>query len=200
MHIERLFPTPVLVFNLNRQFTQEEQNVFLDNANSVNHSKTNNSLSHMTTDKNVLNDVRMSKIQLFINQSLLKYKNDIMKVKSKCELYITESWIVYLNNGESVHQHSHPNSIISGVLYHNEAEITFVNEKRPIIWFDESGYNEFNSNEHKMKLKQGELILFPSTLTHCVRPIEQEKTRMSLAFNTFVKGIVSEVKSKSLKI
>ena len=73
MHIERLFPTPVLVFNLNRQFTQEEQNVFLDNANSVNHSKTNNSLSHMTTDKNVLNDSRMSKIQLFI----IRYSNCI---------------------------------------------------------------------------------------------------------------------------
>ena len=123
-----------------------------------------------------------------------------VSVKSKCELYITESWIVYLNNGESVHQHNHPNSIISGVLYHNEAEITFINEKRPVIWFDESEYNEFNSDEHKMKLKQGELILFPSTLAHCVRPIEQEKTRMSLSFNTFVKGIVSEVKSKSLKI
>lgn len=200
MHIEKLFTTPVLQFNLNRQFTKEEQNVFLDNANSVNHSKTDNTLSHVSTDKGVLNDNRMSEIKSFINQSIFKYKNDIMKVKSNCELYITESWIVYLNNGESVHQHNHPNSIISGVFYFNDAEITFINEKRQIIWFDESEYNEFNSNEHKMKLKQGDLILFPSTLSHCVRPIEQEKTRMSLSFNTFVKGIVSEVKSKSLKI
>jgi len=200
MHIEKLFTTPVLQFNLNRQFTKEEQNVFLDNANSVNHSKTDNASSHVSTDKDVLNDNRMSEIKSFINQSIFKYKNDIMKVKSNCELYITESWIVYLNNGESVHQHNHPNSIISGVFYCNDAEITFINEKRQIIWFDESEYNEFNSNEHKMKLKQGDLILFPSTLSHCVRPIEQEKTRMSLSFNTFVKGIVSEVKSKSLKI
>jgi len=200
MHIERLFTTPVLVFNLNRQFTQEEQNVFLDNANSVNHSKTDNTANYVSTDKDVLSDNRMSEIKSFINQSIIKYKNNIMKVKSNCELYITESWTVYLNNGDSVHLHNHPNSIISGVLYNNEAEITFVNEKRPVIWFDESEYNEFNSNEHKMKLKQGELILFPSTLSHCVKPIEQEKTRISLAFNTFVKGIISEVKSKSLKI
>ena len=34
MHIEKLFTTPVLQFNLNRQFTKEEQNVFLDNANT----------------------------------------------------------------------------------------------------------------------------------------------------------------------
>ena len=55
MHIERLFPTPVLVFNLNRKFTQDEHDVFLDNANSV----TNSSFNHMSTNRNVLDDNRM---------------------------------------------------------------------------------------------------------------------------------------------
>ena len=123
-----------------------------------------------------------------------------MKIKTNSELYITESWTVYLNNGQSVHNHNHANSIVSGVLYYNDAKISFVNDKRPFLWFDESEFNEFNSNEHMMNLSQGDLILFPSSLVHFVRPIEQEKTRMSLSFNTFVKGTISEVKTKSLKI
>ena len=196
MHIERLFTTPVLVFNLNRQFTQDEHAVFLDNASNV----TNSSFSHMSTNKNVLDDNRMSEIKLFVQQSINKYKNNIMKIKTNSELYITESWTVYLNNGQSVHNHNHANSIVSGVLYYNDAKISFVNDKRPFLWFDESEFNEFNSNEHMMNLSQGDLILFPSSLVHFVRPIEQEKTRMSLSFNTFVKGTISEVKTKSLKI
>ena len=196
MHIERLFPTPVLVFNLNRQFTQDEHDVFLDNASSV----TNSSFNHMSTNRNVLDDNRMSKIKLFVQQSIDKYKSNIMKIKTKSELYVTESWTVYLNNGQSVHSHNHANSIVSGVLYYNDAKISFVNDKRPFLWFDESEFNEFNSNEHIMNLSQGDLILFPSSLVHFVKPIEQEKTRMSLSFNTFVKGTISEVKTKSLKI
>ena len=196
MHIERLFPTPVLVFNLNRKFTQDEHDVFLDNANSV----TNSSFNHMSTNRNVLDDNRMSEIKLFVQQSIDKYKSNIMKIKTKSELYVTESWTVYLNNGQSVHSHNHANSIVSGVLYYNDAKISFVNDKRPFLWFDESEFNEFNSNEHIMNLSRGDLILFPSSLVHFVKPIEQEKTRMSLSFNTFVKGTISEVKTKSLKI
>ena len=196
MHIERLFPTPVLVFNLNRQFTQDEHDVFLDNASSV----TNSSFNHMSTNRNVLDDNRMSEIKLFVQQSIDKYKSNIMKIKTKSELYVTESWTVYLNNGQSVHSHNHANSIVSGVLYYNDAKISFVNDKRPFLWFDESEFNEFNSNEHIMNLSQGDLILFPSSLVHFVKPIEQEKTRMSLSFNTFVKGTVGEVKTRSLKI
>ena len=196
MHIERLFPTPVLVFNLNRKFTQDEHDVFLDNASSV----TNSSFNHMSTNRNVLDDNRMSEIKLFVQQSIDKYKSNIMKIKTKSELYVTESWTVYLNNGQSVHSHNHANSIVSGVLYYNDAKISFVNDKRPFLWFDESEFNEFNSNEHIMNLSQGDLILFPSSLVHFVKPIEQEKTRMSLSFNTFVKGTISEVKTKSLKI
>ena len=196
MHIERLFPTPVLVFNLNRKFTQDEHDVFLDNANSV----TNSSFNHMSTNRNVLDDNRMSEIKLFVQQSIDKYKSNIMKIKTKSELYVTESWTVYLNNGQSVHSHNHANSIVSGVLYYNDAKISFVNDERPFLWFDESEFNEFNSNEHIMNLSRGDLILFPSSLVHFVKPIEQEKTRMSLSFNTFVKGTISEVKTKSLKI
>ena len=142
----------------------------------------------------------MSEIKLFVQQSIDKYKSNIMKIKTKSELYVTESWTVYLNNGQSVHSHNHANSIVSGVLYYNDAKISFVNDKRPFLWFDESEFNEFNSNEHIMNLSQGDLILFPSSLVHFVKPIEQEKTRMSLSFNTFVKGTISEVKTKSLKI
>ena len=125
MHIERLFPTPVLVFNLNRKFTQDEHDVFLDNASSV----TNSSFNHMSTNRNVLDDSRMSEIKFFVQQSIDKYKSNIMKIKTKSELYITESWTVYLNNGQSVHSHNHANSIVSGVLYYNDAKISFVNDK-----------------------------------------------------------------------
>ena len=48
------------------------------------------------------------------------------------------------------------------------------------------GYNNLN-----IIVKNGDLILFPSTLMHSVKTNTTDKERISLAFNSFIKGTVS---------
>jgi uncharacterized protein (TIGR02466 family) len=91
--------------------------------------------------------------------------------------------------------HTHPNSLISGVLYFGESE-----EKTPAIKFHNPifGTNVSYISPKKIKDKRdkkyameflsidfeaGLLILFPSYLHHSVPLNKTDKTRCSLAFN-----------------
>jgi cupin superfamily acireductone dioxygenase involved in methionine salvage len=49
-------------------------------------------------------------------------------------------------------------------------------------------YNDYNSDEVDFKVKTGELLLFPSHLQHRVNTTKNDNVRISLAFNSFVKG------------
>ena len=60
-------------------------------------------------------------------------------------------------------------------------------------------YNICNSSTWWFPLKTGQLIMFPSSTPHEVETKKGDNTRVSLAFNTFYKGILgSNVKSTEL--
>ena len=44
-------------------------------------------------------------------------------------------------------------------------------------------------------MKTGDVILFPSSLTHMVETKQGDNTRISLAFNVFIKGTVGNNKN-----
>jgi hypothetical protein len=50
-------------------------------------------------------------------------------------------------------------------------------------------YNNWNSTSWCLPTQTGDLLLFPSYLAHMVEEISEEKeVRVSLSFNTFLKG------------
>jgi|TARA_R110000772_G_scaffold157927_1_gene269184 hypothetical protein len=49
-------------------------------------------------------------------------------------------------------------------------------------------YNAWNSQTWWLPVEEGALLLFPSSLQHSVPPVEGEKDRISLSFNTFPVG------------
>ena len=53
-------------------------------------------------------------------------------------------------------------------------------------------WNPFNSFEWSFPMKTGNIILFPSSLNHGVKQKEGKNTRVSLSFNTFVKGVLGK--------
>ena len=55
-------------------------------------------------------------------------------------------------------------------------------------------YNVLNSRTWTMPNKKNHLILFPSTISHSVNPNNSDKERVSLSFNTFIKGYVGTKK------
>jgi hypothetical protein len=56
-------------------------------------------------------------------------------------------------------------------------------------------YNTYNSESWWFEVGAGDLILFPSHLTHMVQTKEDDNTRISIAFNTFLKGYIGSDES-----
>jgi uncharacterized protein (TIGR02466 family) len=89
--------------------------------------------------------------------------------------------------------------LVSGVFYVNSDEkfdkIKFYKKDvYQIIKPEIKEWNLWNSESWWFTVKTGDIILFPSSLTHMVETKEGNNTRISLAFNVFIKGMVGNNK------
>jgi len=115
------------------------------------------------------------------------------------ELVITQAWSNICEKGKKHHEHVHPNSIVSGVFYfqinENLPPIEFRNPNTHSFNLNIQKQNNFNSATFLLPLNSGELILFPSNLTHSVPENKADLPRISLAFNTFAKNSLGSIDS-----
>jgi uncharacterized protein (TIGR02466 family) len=187
---DKLFPTPVMFGHLPREFTENELK-FIDDL-EMRENYTNN----VSIDTYVLNNPELAGIREFIEEKINFFFQEMYKPKDDLSIYITQSWVNLTNPGETHHAHNHPNSFISGVFYikaSNKADaIQFHNQIRmPQIHVRSTIDHEFNSQTWKYAVESKDIILFPSQLVHNVdqvAPHEDRSARISLAFNTFLKG------------
>ena len=185
--IRSLFPTAVYISEIERPFSKTENIYFCQNPKDllVNYGNKN------TKNRYVLNKKILKNLKHILESHLKKYFTHVLKIKNTATPYITQSWINYTNKGEFHHEHAHPNSYLSGVLYINTTEkdyITFHKREYEQIQLGVKEYNPFNSLTWHIPVKQGMIIIFPSNLKHSVNKIIEDKTRISLSFNSFVKG------------
>ena len=68
-----------------------------------------------------------------------------------------------------------------------EDSINF-NKQFETISLDPGTNNMFNSENYRLKIKERELVLFPSRLRHSVDVKKEKNLRVSLSFNVFIKG------------
>ena len=189
--IESLFSIPIYMSNIDRPFTKQELQ-FVDNQKNKCNKNTGNIRSK---DNYILNRKEFKNIKKFLDQCCKEYLEKIISPKNNIELYITQSWLNYTEENQHHHIHSHPNSIVSGVLYFDcdkeNDKIKFTNPKdyQQIVPEIEK-YNIWNSNTWWFVLETGQLVMFPSSTTHQVDTKKGTNTRISLAFNTFYKGTI----------
>ena len=74
-------------------------------------------------------------------------------------------------------------------------KIKFFNDKYQTIKIEIKDWNLWNAESWWFSVKTGDVILFPSSLTHMVENKEGTNTRISLAFNVFIKGTVGNNKN-----
>jgi uncharacterized protein (TIGR02466 family) len=195
-----LFPELIYSCYLNRGITEQEKNFTIKIAEQT-LKNTNNVTSF---SKNVLENQSLLDIKNFINANLINYVNTIICPKYEIELYITESWLNYTNNKESHHTHNHKNSYLSGVFYFNTVEndkiIFHKNKETDFFEFESKDMNIYNSSSWSFPVKTGQLILFKSNILHSVPVNLENKTRISLAFNTFLKGKINSSFTSELNI
>ena len=190
--IHGVFPTPVYIVkrdtNLSPKEAKEIRKIIDKEGMYINVGNTTSNNSYIFNGK-------LKNIKQFCEEQLNIYVKEVINPKEELDIYITQSWLNITKPGEFHHEHSHQNSIVSGVFYISTEEddkITFSDPNvklRELIKFEQKEYNPFNSSSWFFPSITNELILFPSWLNHKVEVNEKATTdRISISFNTFVKG------------
>ena len=190
-HIDNLFPTPVYNVIRNSELNLEE----FEEIKSIIEAGMRKNAGNKHSTNSYIFETKLKKIKEFCEQQIKKYVEIIISPSQELEFYITESWINVTKPGEFHHLHYHPNSIISGVFYVNTVpedhiNLTDPNYKVKAIFNlgDQKEYNPWNSTQWWLPVEDNQLILFPSWLEHEVKHVEGNKNRISISFNTFVRG------------
>jgi|TARA_R110002110_G_C13291284_1_gene703477 uncharacterized protein (TIGR02466 family) len=186
--IYNLFPTAVGHYNIDRKLTKTEKKFLVELE------KKENEGNKTSSDHYVLGSPKLSKLKGFLEDSLKEYIDQTINPVESNELYVTQSWVNYTKEGEYHHKHTHSNSIVSGVFYVDTVpdrdRINFFKDGYSTIKPETKDWNSYNSESWWYETKPGDLYLFPSSLPHSVFTVPKGKTRISLSFNTFIKGSV----------
>ena len=188
-----LFPTPVFVAKSNSDLTSKEE------IEKIIQQGMKKNTSNSTSINSYIFNENLKELKQFCEQQIKIYVEEIICPKEELDFYITQSWLNVNKPGEFHHGHCHSNSIISGVFYISTEEddkIVFTDPNTKVIDLIEVGfreYNTWNSTNWFVPAITNELVLFPSWLSHKVEPNEKAtKDRISLSFNTFVKGALGK--------
>lgn len=192
-----LFPTSLLVNNIDRSLTDEELECVLDYQYGVKANTGNIT----TKDVLVLENPKLAGLKKLVEEALQDYLIQIYNPinPDKIRLVVTQSWLNFTDKNQYHHKHYHHNSIISGCLYINARKesdcIMFTKRATGEPWQIQAlEQNYFNCNEFTVPVETGDLVLFPSNLIHSVPQTNQDYTRISLAFNSFWDGEIGFVK------
>lgn len=183
-----VFPTPLMVYSIDQILTEE---IFYVNrlpriANSGN----------MTSKDNYLfRRPELKRIADFAQECLTDFVQDIYCPTKDVSIYTTQAWANYSTRGQNHHAHKHPNSFLSGVFYISvkpEDKIVFIKDLQPAIDLNAHTLNDWNRTSLPLTVRPGDLIIFPSSLMHMVDTVSTSDTRVSIAFNSFVRGTIGD--------
>ena len=206
-----IFPTPIFYTKLPNSLSIITS--FFDKQEML--SKENDPLNYGERSKNtyILDQPECVDLKNYILTQVLKFGSTILNYNY--DLYkITQSWISIKHPGQSHISHTHPNSLISGVIYYgdfvdNTSLIQFDNPKlyspafnvlRPEYNLKSPNLNPYSYDSFSPQIEPGVLILFESNLLHSVPLNKTNIPRKSLSFNIVPsKGFGSENDLTELK-
>jgi uncharacterized protein (TIGR02466 family) len=211
-----LFPSPMIQGQI-REFEQKEINKIESMVNELFESVKNRSESKISSetlnkdnqlyeeeDTYIFDTDELSGLKEYLENIVNDVAKNVYKDESDSEYYITQSWINVLPPGGFHHRHHHVNSIFSGTLYIKTIEndsIIFNAEKHStdfLRYFKSNSRNEWNSVQYILEVNDGDFVLFPSYIDHEVPYNNSKELRVSIAFNTFVRGTIGETHNLSL--
>ena len=193
--INGIFPTPIYISKVDRELTPLELK-FVDKNKKDFYKNDGN----ITSNNNyILNEKPFANIKKELDLKVQDYFNKVISSSNNITPYITQSWLNYTETNQYHHKHANPKSLVSGVFYincHEEHDkIKFFNDNYKTIKLEVKDCNIWNSDSWWFSVKKVDIILFPSSLTHMVETKQGDNTRISLAFNVFIKGTVGNKKN-----
>lgn len=137
----------------------------------------------------------------FYNKELFAYLNKglaeikLLQYQGDFDFIITECWYTKTDRFQKSHTHTHPNSIISGIVYltdHPSATTEFY-LPNPWHWTDQFlriGKEHSATSISSITPSVGKVVFFPSNLQHSTKPNLNNVTRCTISFNTFITGSI----------
>lgn len=132
-------------------------------------------------------DSKYNDLHHWVRKCLNTVKDELQLQCNRLE--ITSSWGNVSDKNQWHWTHSHPNSLVSAILY--------LTDSNACTWFS---VDNFWSSDSVIKLKQdhqvihkqptvsGDLLIFPSSLVHSVDQHQGNQKRYTLSFNAFPCG------------
>ena len=186
--IQPLFATPYMRADVGHAISAEQVK-FIQNLPMV-----QNRANMISEDLYIFNRPELKSIADAVQNALNIYARDVMGISQT--IYVTQSWALLNQPGVGMHSHAHSNSLISGSLYYCDlpepvSRVVFDKhtayqqlEIRP----DNDRRNLYNTAVNVVTPKQGEVLLFPSSINHMIENNGSQDLRRAIAFNTFIKG------------
>ena len=121
-----------------------------------------------------------------INNYRLYYEksdNDfIKKWPKKFNLY---GWIIIMNNGGNLMPHIHKEGWLSSSIYLKRPEKREANDGDIKFSFHGGNYPSDNKNfpSEIIDIKEGDMVMFPSSIFHSTIPFTSDRKRVTLAFD-----------------
>ncbi len=189
-----LFPTPLYINNIDAPLINQQKDYLLNLPKIKN-------MGNLRSESGYIFEYPLfAELKKTINEHIKEYVN-IIYPGSNLDVYITQSWANYTEPNEYHHKHSHPNSFISGVFYvnaiKNEDMIKFYKDLPPAFQINHKQSNNYNSQDVAILVETGDLVLFPSNFTHNVPPTTSKEIRISISFNTFIRGNLGDEDSST---
>lgn len=145
-----------------------------------------------TKQHDLLEHDALKKLKQFCLKCCQYYQAQVLGSTHK--ILIQQSWANLANEGDTHHEHFHPNSHLSGVFYLKNDQGTPINFHNNTLleryfWAfspvqDLDGTYPAKSDTVCFQAPAGCLIIFCSRLTHSVSPQTGDTPRISLSFNT----------------
>jgi len=187
----QLFATPLLITKYEGNIDKELK--FIEKLKYEPNGVNGNFRS---SDSYLFKKKQLKKIKDFCQESINLFTKNVWQ--SDTILSITQSWTNKNPKGSIHHEHLHPNSLLSGVMYFRLDKhlppIMFSKTQYETLKLNYNKYNSLNSQTFYLPATAGELVLFPSHLRHSVPINTSNDVRISLSFNTFAKDVLGSEK------
>ena len=155
--------------------------------------------NYLTTRKDIMDDKPMEDFKHWCLLNVRAFAKQL-GASERTSFYITQSWMNRNPPHSYHHTHMHPNSIFSCIYY-------VEGDKCPTYFYryddrtsfgnfafyeNDKGSTAFTATKAGVMNEVGRLVIFPSSMVHDVDTNESDKDRVTISFNTFIRGEMGE--------
>lgn len=144
------------------------------------------------TSSKILNRAMFNKeLFTYLNAGLSEVKS--LQYVDDVDFVITDCWATKTTKFQRHHGHTHPNSIISGIIYLTDHPAATTDFYLPNPWHWTSPLLRIGKGNSSIPVASiapsvGKVVLFPSNLKHDTKPNLSIIPRYTISFNAFLSG------------